>query len=79
MKCVNNGAQVIKLALPEGEISLRRGEEIDIPAWLFNTLTLTFPGLKKVEEKPVSVKPIEEPKEESHGTVKVNKNKKSGK
>jgi hypothetical protein len=67
MKVLNKGVDVVNLVLSQGPVSLKKGDTVEMPEWVFKSLKRIFPGLTPVEavieaEPAPIVTPEPEPK-----------------
>lgn len=81
MKVTNKGNIVVNVVLASGPVSLQKGDSVEMPKWVFDSLKPIFPGLEcEKEQVVVNAEPVEVKKPETKATVAHNgKSKKSRK
>lgn len=57
MKVKNTGNPVVHVVLECGPVNLAKGQSVDMPEWVYKTLSRIFPALVPVEETVVQAEP----------------------
>ena len=60
MKVTNRGSDVVHIVLASGPVDLHKGESVEMPEWVYNTLSRVFPALAAetvIEAAPAPIAP----------------------